>query len=165
MNKEQAAEFLGISVRTLQRHVQRGELQSTEIKVEKGGQLRRETVFDREELERFKANPPQQKKPSVTAMTVTTPQAVMSDTSVTTDKAVMSAQPVTSDGFQRLLTAIESQSVGQKVLLTLKDCRQLTGLSGEYLREAIHAGELKARIIGRGWKVKRSDLDAYVKKL
>ncbi len=161
MNKEQAAEFLGISVRTLQRHVQRGELQSTEIKVEKGGQLRRETVFDREELERFKANPPQ-KKPSATAMTVTTPQAVMS---VTTDKAVMSAQPVTSDGFQRLLTAIESQVVGQKVLLTLKDCRQLTGLSGEYLREAIHAGELKARIIGRGWKVKRSDLDGYVKKL
>jgi excisionase family DNA binding protein len=162
MNKEQAAEFLGISVRTLQRHVQRGELQSTEIKVEKGGQFRRETVFDREELERFKANPPQQKKPSATAMTVTTPQAVMSDTSA---KAVMSAEAVTSDGFRRLLTAIESQSVGQKILLTLKDCRQLTSLSRAHLRAAIGEGKLKARIIGRGWKVKRSDLDAYVKKL
>jgi excisionase family DNA binding protein len=162
MNKEQAANFLGISVRTLQRHVQRNELQSAQVKVEKGGQLRYETVFDREELERFKANPLEQKKPGATAMAVTTPQPVMT---VSTDEAVTSGASVTSDSFARLLAALESQSIGQKMLLTLKDCRQLTGLSDDYLRAAIHEGKLRGKIIGRGYKVKRADLENYIEKL
>jgi excisionase family DNA binding protein len=45
------------------------------------------------------------------------------------------------------------------------EAAQLSGLSRGHLREAIDAGKLKARIIGRGWRVKRDDLDAYVKKL
>jgi excisionase family DNA binding protein len=162
MNKEQAAEFLGISVRTLQRHVQDGNLHSTQIKVEKSGQLRFETVFDDEDVKQFKAKPPEKRPRAVTGMTVTTPQAVAS---VMSALPVTSGAPVASDGFQRLLTAIEAQSIGQKVLLTLKDCRALTGLSDDYLRDAIHKGKLKGKIIGRGYKVKRSDLDAFINKL
>jgi excisionase family DNA binding protein len=41
----------------------------------------------------------------------------------------------------------------------------LTSLSMNHLREAIHAGKLKGKIIGKGYKIKRSNLDAYVKKL
>jgi excisionase family DNA binding protein len=33
------------------------------------------------------------------------------------------------------------------------------------LRRAIGEKKLRARIIGRGWRVKREDLEAYVKKL
>jgi excisionase family DNA binding protein len=33
------------------------------------------------------------------------------------------------------------------------------------LVEAIKAGKLKAKTIGRAWRVKRSDLDGYIKKL
>jgi excisionase family DNA binding protein len=39
---------------------------------------------------------------------------------------------------------------------------QLSGLSHNHLREAIREGKLKGRIIGRGFKVKRSALDAQV---
>ncbi len=162
MNKEQAAEFLEISVRTLQRHVQRRELQSTQIKVEKGGQLRLETVFDDEELKRFKANPPDKPARNMTSMTVTTPNVAMTDT---TAQAVTSVTKAAPDAFTRLLAAIESQNVGQKILLSLKECRTLTGLSDDNLRDAIHNGKLKAKIIGRGYKVKRDDLDSYIKKL
>jgi excisionase family DNA binding protein len=33
------------------------------------------------------------------------------------------------------------------------------------LREAIDARKLKAKIIGRAWRVKRVDLDEYIEKL
>ena len=55
--------------------------------------------------------------------------------------------------------------VADKVMLTVPDAAALTSLSSGHLKQAIHAGELKAKIIGRGWKVKRADLDAYVKKV
>jgi excisionase family DNA binding protein len=44
------------------------------------------------------------------------------------------------------------------------EAAQLSGLSRGHLREAIEEKKLKARIIGRGWRVKRADLDAYVAK-
>jgi excisionase family DNA binding protein len=53
----------------------------------------------------------------------------------------------------------------EKLLLNLTDCRLLTGLSDANLRDAIRGGKLKAKIIGRGYKVKRADLDEFVEKL
>jgi excisionase family DNA binding protein len=50
-------------------------------------------------------------------------------------------------------------------MLSLAEASQLSGLSREHLREAIEEKKLKARIIGGGWRVKRDDLDLYVKKL
>jgi excisionase family DNA binding protein len=61
----------------------------------------------------------------------------------------------------------ESVSVraSEKLLLNLTDCRLLTGLSDYYLRDSIKAGTLKAKIIGRGYKIKKQDLDEFVKNL
>ncbi|HVG42460.1 MAG TPA: hypothetical protein VM888_12675 [Chitinophagaceae bacterium] len=61
----------------------------------------------------------------------------------------------------------ESISVraSEKLLLNLTDCRLLTGLSDYYLRDSIKAGTLKAKIIGRGYKIKKQDLDEFVKNL
>jgi excisionase family DNA binding protein len=56
----------------------------------------------------------------------------------------------------------EGIRVSEKILLNLNDCRLLTGLSDANLRDAIHKGRLKAKIIGRGWKVKKQDLNEYV---
>jgi excisionase family DNA binding protein len=55
--------------------------------------------------------------------------------------------------------------LAHKLTLSLVEASQLSGLSRNHLREAIEDRKLKARIIGRGWRVKRDDLDAYVKKL
>jgi excisionase family DNA binding protein len=55
--------------------------------------------------------------------------------------------------------------LSKKPLLKLDESARLTGLSKQILREAIEAKKLKAKIIGRAWRVKRADLDAYIKKL
>jgi excisionase family DNA binding protein len=55
--------------------------------------------------------------------------------------------------------------LGAKPLLTLAEAHNLTGLSRGILREAIDGGKLKAKIIGRAWRVKRADLDSYIGKL
>ena len=63
----------------------------------------------------------------------------------------------------------QSQNVSvrasEKLLLNLTDCRLLTGLSEYYLRDSIKSGTLKAKIIGRGYKIKKQDLDEFVKNL
>jgi excisionase family DNA binding protein len=55
--------------------------------------------------------------------------------------------------------------LSEKLTLSLMEAAQLSGLSRRILRQAIEEKKLKARIIGRGWRVKRADLDAYVTKL
>jgi excisionase family DNA binding protein len=40
-----------------------------------------------------------------------------------------------------------------------------TFLSREFLKDAIASGELKAKVIGKSWRFKRSDLDEYIDKL
>jgi excisionase family DNA binding protein len=58
-----------------------------------------------------------------------------------------------------------SVRVSEKILINLSDCRSLTGLSEATLRDAIKSKKLKAKIIGRGWKVKRQDLDEFINNL
>ena len=52
--------------------------------------------------------------------------------------------------------------IEHKTLLTLTEAQAVTGLSRSILRQAIEAGALKAKTIGKAWRVKRSDLDIYV---
>ncbi len=47
----------------------------------------------------------------------------------------------------------------------LYDAATLTSLSAGHLRAAIHTGKLKGKIIGRGYKIKRDDLNTYIHKL
>jgi excisionase family DNA binding protein len=54
--------------------------------------------------------------------------------------------------------------IADKLLLTIAEAQALTGLSREFLRDAINKGSLKAKVIGKGWRVKRSDLQEYVDK-
>ncbi len=69
-----------------------------------------------------------------------------------------SVKPITN----RDETRSASVRTSEKLLLNLNDCRLLTGLSNDFLRDAIKAGTLKAKIIGRGYKVKRQDLDEFI---
>ena len=55
--------------------------------------------------------------------------------------------------------------LAQKLMLTLPEASILSNLSRTHLRKAIHCGKLKAKIIGRGWRIKRADLDIYVRAL
>jgi excisionase family DNA binding protein len=161
MNKTEAAQFLGVSVRTLERHVANGELSVTYTRGAHG----RERTFDQTELSRFKAS-----------LDTTTYVARPVATDASNEKRVALA-PVRSEAKQ-MLALIQSalstndtrnsesvSDIAAKLILTLPDAARLSSLSVNHLREAIKEKHLKARIIGRGWKIKRVDLDAYVRKL
>jgi excisionase family DNA binding protein len=67
------------------------------------------------------------------------------------------------DAFKNALTSKELVvPIADKILLTVKDARGLTGLSEKRIIEAIHAGKLNAKIIGKGWKIKRGDLNDFI---
>jgi len=73
------------------------------------------------------------------------------------------------DYEERFLVALESLAnripVSEKLLLSLNEAQNLTGLSRERLKKAITEEKLKASVIGRGWKIKRKDLDIYIENL
>jgi excisionase family DNA binding protein len=85
-----------------------------------------------------------------------------------------------SDLGERLIAALEAlqrplqlpakpsisiAEVAHKLMLTLAEAAALSNLSRNHLRQAIKNGTLKAQKIGRGWRIKRADLDAYVSAL
>jgi excisionase family DNA binding protein len=157
MDKERAAEELGISVRTLQRMVKRGEIAVRYERGPKGD----EAHFDEEDLRLYlERHKPALLRPGSSALVRHDAPPV-----VTGDMTGGAMNGAAGDTAHRMVTAFEALSVGNKLLLNLTEVRMLTGLSGQHLREAIHVGTLKGRIIGRGYKVKRADLEAYVRKL
>jgi excisionase family DNA binding protein len=175
MDKKQAAEFLNVSPRTLERYTTQGKI-SVGYKQGKTGA---EAVYDKTELQRFKdelENRSFPARPAVEspATTIQSLATTTRDTGLT--EAVGSASARLSDAFEVLAEAIQhlkngegkgapAVTLGEKIMLTVQEASALTSLSRNHLFEAIHAGKLKAKIIGRGWRVKRTDLDAYVKKL
>lgn len=167
MNKQEAAEFLGVSVRALERYVQQGRIG---VKYEKG-KTRSTANFDPTELEAFRAelNQPTVKPVVESRQTPTEPQP-------SSEKPVLYAGALTefdditvidklSSIIEGLLAKSETQPsvpIADKLLLTLPEAQALTGLSKELLRDAINEGSLKAKMIGRSWRIKRSDLEEFV---
>ena len=68
-------------------------------------------------------------------------------------------------GAQALAPKVSIADAAHKLMLSLSEAAALTGLSRNHLRQVIKGGDLKSRKIGRGWRIKRADLEAYVKKL
>jgi excisionase family DNA binding protein len=79
---------------------------------------------------------------------------------------------------ERLIAALQSllqsrqtteeaavSAIAQKLMLSVPEASILSNLSRGHLREAIRGGRLKAKIIGCGWRIKRADLDIYVRAL
>jgi excisionase family DNA binding protein len=176
MNKQEAAEYLGVSVRALERYVQQGRIS---VKYEKG-KTRSTASFDETELERFRDELNQVSvKPAIDSRQVLTdePRQISTQTLVTSESLVIQHDNIGDIGeittIDKLASIIESLinekqpsiAVGEKLLLTVAECQQLTGLSKEHFRDAISSGELPAKVIGKSWRVKRSDLEQYVSQL
>ncbi|MBD2296847.1 helix-turn-helix domain-containing protein [Anabaena sphaerica FACHB-251] len=178
MNKQEAAEFLGVSVRALERYVQQGRIS---VKYEKG-KTRPTANFEQAELEAFREelNQPSVKPAFESRQTATDEsRQIATDQEQETGIAVQTPGEITEFGeiatVDRLASIIEgllSQdnnqpkvAIADKLLLTMAEAQALTGLSREFLKDAIASGELKAKLIGKGWRIKRSDLDEYVDKL
>jgi excisionase family DNA binding protein len=177
MNKKEAAEFLGISERSLERHTSQKRIAHTL----KPGKTRPVLDYDQSELERFKEElntevhrPAEVQADEVTDEQTTAPNAAKDSSKALATFGELSGPPARAlDLFGALLQMARAEAQAQrpavdiadKLLLTLAEAQALTGLSRATLREAIEAGDLKARQMGRAWRVKRDDLENYIKKL
>jgi excisionase family DNA binding protein len=146
MNKKEVAEYLKVSTRIVEKYASENRLgEVTYIR----GKTGKQAEYDRKAVENLKR-------------TLESP-----DTSLATkspDARLFAAQLVEALAI-REQPRNEPIRTSEKILLSLIDCRLLTGLSDTNLRDAIHDNRLKARIIGRGWKIKRQDLEEYVDNL
>ncbi|BAZ66280.1 hypothetical protein NIES4106_10300 [Fischerella sp. NIES-4106] len=170
MNKQQAAEFLGVSVRALERYVQQGRIS---VKYEKG-KTRPTANFNPTELETFKEELNQP-----TIKPVVEPRQITTEEYQNTDKLVHEVGEITEFGeltvvdhlssiIEALLTKSDLQPtvpIQAKLLLTIGEAQALTGLSREILRDAIVNKKLSAAMIGRSWRIKRSDLECFIANL
>jgi hypothetical protein len=146
MDKKEAAELLKISTRLVEKYASEGRLgEVTYVR----GKTGKRAEYARQAVENLKTI---LESPD-TALAVKTPDARLF--------VAQFVEAMTS----RDDTRAASVRTSEKLLLNLNDCRLLTGLSDANLRDAIKAETLKAKIIGRGYKVKRQDLDDFVNNL
>jgi excisionase family DNA binding protein len=158
MNRAAAAAALGISVRSLQRTVKAGKLS---VKYKRGISGKQEAFFDPDEIARYKSEMETETvKPAMSDVT-------RSDTAlarVDAPQILSVLQHFVTEG-QTARNARRPVPIESKPLLKLDEASALTGLSRGILRAAIDEGKLKAGKIGRAWRIRRADLDAYIQKL
>ena len=158
MNKKQAAEYLSVSERAIERYTAKGKLT---VRYDKG-KTGTVAIYDDAQVKQLKAemdNPPVPARSNghdkgdklmrVTPSGLSLVQAI--------GAAIGEHIGAKSNGH--------SVPVESKLTLTLKEAATLSGLSRSWLVGAIHANKLKAAKRGRGWNIKRKDLDLYINKL
>jgi excisionase family DNA binding protein len=156
LNKEQAAAALGITVRTLQRHMAAHRI---------GFAMRRtvtgeEATFSRSEVERFKAE-----RDALT--TVVTPALNVSES--VRDETPQALQRAANEQGIAMLVSMLSEAANAPhatcMLLSVKEAASFSGLSASRIMKAIHDGQLDGRKIGRGFKVRPADVREYVRQV
>jgi excisionase family DNA binding protein len=86
---------------------------------------------------------------------------------------VTAASPATLERLASALEALRASAAprvsvadaAHKLMLSLPEAASLSGLSQRHLREAIKEGSIKSLRTGKGWRIKRANLEAYVEKL
>jgi excisionase family DNA binding protein len=165
MTKEEVAEFLDCSTRQVERYTAAGKLG---VKYEKGT-TRKIPVYDRSQVEALKAEletptfKPSIERAQDAPQTAIATRSDIEASSLSELVAIISAVTVEAIRAQEM----PSVSIADKLVLSLKEAALLSGISRDRLVAAIESKKLKASKdkIGRGWRVKRDDLDAYVKRL
>lgn len=171
MNKQQAADFLQVTPRAIEGYVAKGRLTVTYARGRRGNIA----LFKEEELQRIKEERQQVNYTNPFAALVPQQQQAIvpqQPAPISTFSQVL-AMPEVQEALTKLITnaiikGVEywvASNTADKLALTLKEASNLSGLSVSTLRADIHAGNLRAKIIGRGWKIRRTDLDNYIKKI
>ncbi len=162
MNKKEVAEYLGISTRLVEKYASESRLGEV---IYIRGRTGRQAEYNREAVEKLKI---ELESPDTAIATKTSDARLFAAQLI---EALERHEQTRVEAIRGLLEEIgdkprsASVRVSEKLLLNINDCRLLTGLSDAELRRAIKEGNLNARIIGRGYKVKRADLDEFIKRL
>ncbi len=160
MNIKEAAEYLGISIKTLERKIAGGEIAVAYVP----GATGKQRTFDRTELDRFKqaeadkaAATSYVARPRVAAVRSSAPSPLQALERAAGEQGIAMLASVLEDALRA--------AQAPKMLLTLQDAADQSGLSASHLLNAIHAKQLDGRKIGRGFKVRPADLHEYAKRV
>lgn len=172
LSKSQAAKYLNISTRALERLTQQGKLSVKYVRGSRGKQARYQQS-DLDELKKELETPIH--KPKVESPSTSSTDLVPLSTEILSlaDQLNNLAVPL-STYLEQIAVAISnlpqstqgtSVPIENKLLLTLREVQALTGLSRGILKQAITTKKLKAQIMGKAWRIKRTDLEDYIKTL
>ena len=168
MNKEAAAKFLGMSVRSLQRLTSEGLFKPT-LAGAKGA-----AVYDAAELQQWRDMSEDERreardvarKPAPGALS---PMTVMTEKSDVTGNGVMTVTHDTLNSrrefAQMIAEAVATKpvfSLADKLTLSFKEAALLSGVPESHLREGYARGMLRGAKIGRGVRVTPDDVRKYV---
>ena len=182
MNKREAADFLKVSEKTIERYKSAGKLAARMIRVTgDDGKTRQVLDFKEAELERLKSELSGEKVfPIVTDGHAQTKTQTDTDGQTQLDRlnfesieslTVGQTQTVRliSGIFERIEKAFQTQTEAadraQKLMLTIPEAAALSGLPKSFIRQSIKEGKLKAVVISRTYRIKRQDLDSFIKEL
>jgi len=184
LDKKQAAEYLQVTTRSLERYTNEGRI-SVRYEQSPNGEI---AMFDPEELKKFKTD----KQTSRIKPTVEPDRPQHDRPSNPQSQITRSSQPQTEPYnppqeanfglatliaplgalFNNLTKAIDNHGsrvttteLRSKLLLTLNEAQLVTGLSRDTLMEAIDNGELPSKIIGKARRIKTQDLERYITNL
>ena len=167
LSKKEAAEYLGVSPRTLERYVKDGKL-SVCYENSSNGEV---ALFNSDELNQFLED---RKTPRIKPLSddLSLPPTtndivltrgvggVLASLQELTGKLVL----VLSERYEKSGKMTPSMLQG-KLLFTLSEAQIMTGLSRQILMEAIKDGRLSSQIIGKGYRIKAKDLEEFIDNL
>ena len=175
MNKQEAAEYLGVSVRTLQRIVEK------KVKAKlyqpiytRGSTGQKAATYEAPTLDEWKRELEQEATGEASISPTSEDMSNRANETVTPGASSLQlVRGNQSAALAELLTAIEQaraqaqpvetiSDLAHKLVLTEKEAARFTGLPLSVIRA--NREKLKSRIIGRGYKVKREALEMFVKK-
>jgi excisionase family DNA binding protein len=183
MNKKEAAEFLGVSEKTVERYKSSGKL-SARLKriVGADGKSRKVLEFNQSDLERLKRElSGNMVFPETTdghaqtkTQTDTDKQTQLDTANLAGNELSIYGQTRTDNLFGIIFKSFESMSERhletsgrfQKLVLTVDEAAAVSGLPKAYLDRAIKKEQtLKATKIGGRYRIKRQDLDEFINNL
>ncbi len=183
MNKKEAAEFLELSEKTLERYKSSGKL-SARMKrvVGADGKSRKVLDFNQSDLDRLKRELSGNVVfPEITdghaqteTQTDTDRQTQLDGANFANNELSMVGQTQTANLFEVIFKSLETISERtlrasdrfQKLMLTVDEAAAVSGLPKAFLDRAIKKdGALKATKIGGRYRIKRQDLDEFINNL
>lgn len=180
MTKKEAQDLLGVSERTLDGYVKKYNLTVQYVP----GKTGRRADYDEGELTRLKE---QLEAPQSSATGVSAPSSDGNESALALAPQSGVAVPlrpsaapaggaqffvIAAEDFPALAQAFGTPSGEEEVVplshrltLDLDGAAAVSGFSRGFIREAISTGALPAKKIGRGWKISRKALEAWVEKV
>lgn len=164
MNKAEAAKYLGCSESNLQRLMTDNKIGFNRVQGKYGPQVE----FDQVELDRYKSEREQVLvSPAIENYTpstaLTAPSNKGSNIAINTNeftRVIGKLVDVLSQQNKQV-----SLPISEKLLLNIEEVTAFTGLSSTVIRKEIKEGRLKAIKIGKGWRMKKEDLEMWVEGL